>query len=89
MEAPAREVTTAAGWHLHLDALATILSGGEVDIAHPEDLFAPIHQAYTDRYGPGPEPGDNATPQASEADSSSSARRRGREPTRSPRGSPG
>jgi uncharacterized protein YndB with AHSA1/START domain len=89
VEAPAREVTTAAGWHLHLDALATILSGGEVDIAHPEDLFAPIHQAYTDRYGPGPEPGDNATPQASEADSSSSARRRGREPTRSPRGSPG
>ena len=44
--------TTAAGWHLHLDALATTLAGEEVDIAHPEPLFDPIHKAYAERYGP-------------------------------------
>lgn len=43
--------TTVAGWHLHLDALATILSGGQVDIAHPDPIFEPIHRAYTGRYG--------------------------------------
>jgi hypothetical protein len=43
--------TTAAGWHLHLDALATILSGGQVDIAHPDPILEPIHRAYTGKYG--------------------------------------
>jgi uncharacterized protein YndB with AHSA1/START domain len=45
--------TTAAGWHLHLDALAAVLAGDQVDIAHPEPLFEPIHQAYTQKYGSG------------------------------------
>jgi hypothetical protein len=36
---------------MHLDALATVLDGGEVDIAHPEPLFEPIHQAYLEKYG--------------------------------------
>jgi len=49
------DTTTAAGWHLHLDALAALLSGGQLDIAHPEPLFEPIHQAYTEKYGPGSE----------------------------------
>jgi hypothetical protein len=47
--------TTAAGWHLHLDALAAVLAGDQVDIAHPEPLFEPIHQAYTQKYGSGSE----------------------------------
>ena len=47
--------TTAAGWHMHLDALAAILTGAEVDIAHPEPIFEPIHQAYSEKYGPPPE----------------------------------
>lgn len=46
------DTRTAAGWHLHLDALATVLDGAEVDLAHPEPAFEPIHQAYTERYGP-------------------------------------
>lgn len=50
----AEDTTTAAGWHLHLDALDAILSGAEVDLAHPEPRFEPIHQAYTERYGPTP-----------------------------------
>ena len=49
LDAPTQDVRTAAGWHLHLDALATVLAGGEVDIAHPDDLFAPpptgLHRA--------------------------------------------
>jgi uncharacterized protein YndB with AHSA1/START domain len=49
------DTRTAAGWHMHLDALATILSGGEVDLAHPEPLYEPIHRAYTEKYGPPPE----------------------------------
>ena len=49
------DTTTTAGWHLHLDALAALLSGGQLDIAHPEPLFEPIHQAYTEKYGPGSE----------------------------------
>ena len=49
------DTTTAAGWHLHLEALAALLSGGQLDIAHPEPLFEPIHQAYTEKYGPGSE----------------------------------
>jgi uncharacterized protein YndB with AHSA1/START domain len=55
VDAPDQDPRTAAGWHLHLDALAVVLAGGEVDIAHPADLFAPLQQAYTERYGPGPE----------------------------------
>jgi uncharacterized protein YndB with AHSA1/START domain len=57
LDAPTQDVRTAAGWHLHLDALATVLAGGEVDIAHPDDLFAPLQQAYTEKYGAPPEPG--------------------------------
>jgi hypothetical protein len=57
VDAPAQDVRTAAGWHLHLDAMATVLAGGEVDIAHPDDLFAPLQQAYTEKYGAPPEPG--------------------------------
>ena len=48
---PTKDPTTAAGWHLHLDALATTLAGKEVDIAHPEPLFDPIHKAYEEQYG--------------------------------------
>jgi uncharacterized protein YndB with AHSA1/START domain len=47
----AADTRTAAGWHLHLDALATVLAGGEVDITHPEPVFEPIHQAYLEKYG--------------------------------------
>jgi uncharacterized protein YndB with AHSA1/START domain len=52
VSAPADDLSTAAGWHLHLDALATVLAGGEVDIAHPEPLFEPIQRAYAEKYGP-------------------------------------
>jgi uncharacterized protein YndB with AHSA1/START domain len=52
ISAAADDTLAAAGWHLHLDALATVLAGGEVDIAHPEPLFEPIHQAYVEKYGP-------------------------------------
>jgi uncharacterized protein YndB with AHSA1/START domain len=51
----AADTSTAAGWHMHLDALATILSGGEFDLAHPEPLYEPVHQASTEKYGPPPE----------------------------------
>jgi uncharacterized protein YndB with AHSA1/START domain len=44
--------TTTAGWHLHLDALATTLAGEDVDIAHPKPLFDPIHKAYEQQDGP-------------------------------------
>jgi uncharacterized protein YndB with AHSA1/START domain len=50
----AADTRTAAGWHLHLDALATILSGGEVDLTHPEPLYEPIHQAYAEKSSPPP-----------------------------------
>jgi uncharacterized protein YndB with AHSA1/START domain len=49
------DTTIAAGWQLHLDALAAVLSGGSVDIAHPEPLCEPIHRAYTEHDGSGPE----------------------------------
>ena len=69
--APDQDVPIAAGWHLHLDALATTLAGDEVDISHPDALFAPIHQAYTEKYAPGPAPSDPETPQATEPHPSS------------------
>jgi uncharacterized protein YndB with AHSA1/START domain len=47
-----QELTTPAGWHLHLDALERTLAGNEVDLAHPERLFDPIHRAYQEKYGP-------------------------------------
>jgi uncharacterized protein YndB with AHSA1/START domain len=50
----ATDTRTAAGWHMHLDALATILAGGEFDLAHPEPAYEPLHQAYTEKYGPPP-----------------------------------
>ena len=55
VDAPAHDLPTAAGWHLHLDTLAAVLAGQEVDIAHPEELFAPLHQAYSEKYGPAPD----------------------------------
>jgi uncharacterized protein YndB with AHSA1/START domain len=55
---PPEGSATAAGWHLHLDALAATLAGEDVDIAHPEPLFDPIHKAYEEKDGPeGEEPG--------------------------------
>jgi uncharacterized protein YndB with AHSA1/START domain len=63
---PTQDPTTAAGWHLHLDALATTLAGDEVDIAHPELLFDPIHKAYEEKYGTqGEGPGAGDRPQGS------------------------
>jgi len=53
LPSPTQDPSTAAGWHLHLDALATTLAGGEVDIANPEPLFDPIHKAYEAKYGSG------------------------------------
>ncbi len=35
-----------AGWHYHLDALATSLAGGTVDLADPWDAVAPLNEAY-------------------------------------------
>lgn len=35
-----------AGWHYHLDALATALDGGSVDIADPWAAWEPIREAY-------------------------------------------
>jgi uncharacterized protein YndB with AHSA1/START domain len=40
-----------AGWHYHLDALATALEGGSVDIADPWAEWEPIHEAYLAKYG--------------------------------------
>jgi hypothetical protein len=68
VEAPDQDVPAAAGWHLHPDALATILAGGGVDIAHPEHRFAPIHQAYAEKYGATPAPDEGGEPQATEPD---------------------
>jgi hypothetical protein len=67
----AADTSTAAGWHMHLDALATILSGGEFDLAHPEPLYEPVHQAYTEKYGPPPEE-DPASHPAAVTDTASS-----------------
>jgi uncharacterized protein YndB with AHSA1/START domain len=50
----AADIRTAAGWHMHLDALATILAGGEADLVHVEPAYEPLHQAYTEKYGPPP-----------------------------------
>jgi hypothetical protein len=41
VDTPAHDIPTAAGWHLHLDALAAVLSRAEVDITHPEPAFTP------------------------------------------------
>ena len=49
---PPEGTTTAAGWHLHLDALASTLAGADVDLAHPEPLFDPIYKAYEEKDGP-------------------------------------
>jgi uncharacterized protein YndB with AHSA1/START domain len=37
-----------AGWHFHLDALATALDGGTVDLADPAG-WEPIHEEYAKR----------------------------------------
>jgi uncharacterized protein YndB with AHSA1/START domain len=41
---------TIAGWHWHLDALATILDGGGVDTVEVTG-WEPIHERYVGRYG--------------------------------------
>ena len=51
VDTPAHDIPTAAGWHLHLDALAAVLSRTEVDITHPEPAFTPLQKAYTEKYG--------------------------------------
>jgi uncharacterized protein YndB with AHSA1/START domain len=40
-----------AGWHWHLDALATILDGREVDLVNVTG-WEQIHEGYVGRYGP-------------------------------------
>jgi uncharacterized protein YndB with AHSA1/START domain len=42
---------TLAGWHFHLDALATVLAGGEVDLVDLMDDWEPIHRQYVSRLG--------------------------------------
>jgi uncharacterized protein YndB with AHSA1/START domain len=39
------------GWHFHLDALATALDGGSVDLADPWDAAEPLHAAYREKLG--------------------------------------
>ena len=41
-----------AGWHTHLDALATVLDGGSVDLVHIADgRWERVHAAYAEREG--------------------------------------
>jgi uncharacterized protein YndB with AHSA1/START domain len=40
-----------AGWHYHLDALATALDGGSVDLADPWEVAEPLHAAYRAKLG--------------------------------------
>jgi uncharacterized protein YndB with AHSA1/START domain len=41
-----------AGWHLHLDLLAEVLDGADVDVAEVTDTrWPPIHEAYEAREG--------------------------------------
>jgi uncharacterized protein YndB with AHSA1/START domain len=39
------------GWHYHLDALATALDGGSVDLADPWEAAEPLHAAYRAKLG--------------------------------------
>jgi Activator of Hsp90 ATPase homolog 1-like protein len=82
VEAREQDVPTAAGWHLHLDALAAVLAGGNLDIAHPEALFAPIHKAYIEKYGATPGATDRDKAPASDSgrarDAASDRAQRGR-----------
>ncbi len=49
-ELPAEfESRNIAGWHTHLDALATTLEGGSVDLVNIEPLWEPVHEAYVAR----------------------------------------
>jgi uncharacterized protein YndB with AHSA1/START domain len=48
---PEHRTSVQAGWHFHLDALATALGGGTTDLAHPEPRWAPIHERYDARAG--------------------------------------
>jgi uncharacterized protein YndB with AHSA1/START domain len=43
---PEHRSSVRAGWHMHLDALATALDGGATDLAHPEAAWEPIHARY-------------------------------------------
>lgn len=42
-----------AGWHYHLDALATSLDGETVDLADPWQAWGQLHEAYRERLGAG------------------------------------
>jgi uncharacterized protein YndB with AHSA1/START domain len=46
---PEHRTSVQAGWHFHLDALATALDGGAADLAHPEPVWEPIHDRYAAR----------------------------------------
>jgi uncharacterized protein YndB with AHSA1/START domain len=46
-----QRTSVTAGWHYHLDALATALAGGTVDLADPWAAWEPIHEAYVAREG--------------------------------------
>ena len=48
---PEHRTSVQAGWHFHLDALATALDDGSTDLVHPEALWAPIHERYEARAG--------------------------------------
>ena len=39
------------GWHYHLDALATALDGGTVDLADPWEAAERLHAAYREKLG--------------------------------------
>lgn len=39
------------GWHYHLDALATALDGGSVDLADPWEAAERLHTAYREKLG--------------------------------------
>ena len=43
---PEHRASVRAGWHFHLDALATALAGGETDLADPTPAWAPLHERY-------------------------------------------
>ena len=50
VELPDGAITrTAAGWHMHLDALESVLDGDSVDLVDPEPLWIPIHERYVAR----------------------------------------
>ena len=43
---PEHRTSVQAGWHFHLDALATALAGGSTDLTDPMPAWSPIHDRY-------------------------------------------